>query len=77
VVAQTCIAPHLAHRFSLFRLDHDAPDADYVVAVDERSPWPLASDAEVHDLLAKRVSRGYVVVFDRDGWMVLRRNQRR
>jgi uncharacterized membrane protein len=76
VVAQTCIAPHLSHRRSLFRLDHDAPDADYVVAVDARSAWPLASDAEIHDLLAKRISHGYEVLFDRDGWMVLRRDQR-
>jgi uncharacterized membrane protein len=76
VVAQTCVAPHLAHRLSLFRLDRAAPDADFVVAVDERSAWPLASTAEVHELLADRVRHGYVVLFERDGWVVLR-NQRR
>jgi hypothetical protein len=75
VVAQTCIAPHLAHRRLLFPLDRNAPDADYVVAVDQRSAWPLASTAEVHALLADRVGHGYLVLFDRDGWVVLQRTQ--
>jgi uncharacterized membrane protein len=75
VVAQTCIAPHLAHRRQLFALDRDAPDADYVVAVDQRSAWPLASGAEVRALLADRIAHGYFVLFDRDGWVVLQRNQ--
>jgi uncharacterized membrane protein len=75
VVAQTCIAPHLSHRHSLFTLGADAPDADYVVALAERSAWPLADDAEVRTFVAGRVRRGYVVLFDRDGWVVLQRNQ--
>lgn len=75
VVAQTCIAPHLAHRRLLYPLDRNAPDADYVVAVDQRSAWPLANDAEVHALLAERIGHGYVVLFDRDGWTVLQRTQ--
>jgi uncharacterized membrane protein len=75
VVAQTCIAPHLAHRRLLFPLDRAAPDADFVVAVDQRSAWPLANGAAVQALLADRIGRGYVVLFDRDGWVVLRRTQ--
>jgi len=73
VVAQTCVAPHLSHRSSLFRLDSDAPDADYVIAVRNRSPWPLSSDQEIQKLLAQRFEHGYMVAFAKDGWLVLRR----
>ena len=76
VVAQTCIAPHLSHRDKLFLLDAIAPDADYVVAVDHRSPWPMASFEEIRGVLADRQRRGYVVLFDRDGWVVLGRATR-
>ena len=43
VIAQTAVAPHLTHRKDLFRLDPQAPEADYVIAVPERSPWPNAT----------------------------------
>jgi uncharacterized membrane protein len=76
VVAQTCVAPHLSHRSGLFRLDSDAPDADYVVAVRDRDPWPLVSDQDIQRLLAQRFEQGYVVAFARDGWLVLRRQSR-
>jgi uncharacterized membrane protein len=75
VVAQTCIAPHLSHRTALFPLDSSAPDADYVIAVDERSPWPLSSFLEIRSLLAERRRHGYMVVFDRNGWIVLSRTR--
>ena len=73
VVAQTCVAPHVSHRAALYRLDADAPDADYVIAVDGRSPWPLSSFDEIRELLDERRRRGYSVMFERDGWVVLRR----
>jgi uncharacterized membrane protein len=76
VVAQTCIAPHLSHRDALFRLDAQAPDADYVVAVNERSPWPLSSFDDIRLLLAERQRRGYAVLLDRNGWIVLSRTRR-
>ena len=76
VVAQTAVAPHMAHRRDLFRLDPESPDGDYVIAVPERSPWPNATAAEVHALLAERRRRGYAVIFERDGWVVLRRGGR-
>ena len=75
VVAQTAVAPHLALRKDLFRLDPEAPEADYVIAVDGRSPWPNATAGDVNALLAERRRRGYLVVFERDGWVVLRRAQ--
>ena len=73
VVAQTVVAPHVSHRNDLFRLDPSAPDASYVIAVFERTPWPNASFAEIRALLAARQARGYAVVFERGGWIVLRR----
>ena len=76
VIAQTAVAPHMTHRRDLFRLDPEAPDADYVIAVSERSPWPNATAADVNALLAERRRRGYAVIFERDGWVVLRRASR-
>ena len=76
VVAQTAVAPHMAHRHDLFRLDPQGPDADYVIAVPERSPWPNATAADVRALLGERRRRGYAVIFERDGWVVLRRGGR-
>jgi uncharacterized membrane protein len=73
VVAQTNVAPHLSHRASLYRLDAQAPDADYVIAVDGRSTWPLANFEDIRNLLQERQRGGYRVVFDREGWIVLRR----
>jgi uncharacterized membrane protein len=77
VVAQTNVAPHLSHRTSLYRLDPQAPDTDYVIAVDGRSTWPLANFQEIRNLLQERQRRGYRVVFDREGWIVLERAQSR
>jgi uncharacterized membrane protein len=76
VVAQTCVAPHLSHRNALFPLDTLAPDADYVIAVGERSPWPVSTLEEIRLLLAERQRHGYLVLFDRDGWVVLSRTRR-
>ncbi len=76
VVAQTVVAPHISHRHELFRLDPSAPDASYVIAVFERTPWPNASLADIRALLAARQARGYAVVFERNGWIVLKRADR-
>jgi uncharacterized membrane protein len=75
VVAQTNLTPHLSHRSSLYRLDSEAPDADYVIAVDGRSPWPLANFQDIRSLLDERQRRGYGVVFEREGWIVLQRTR--
>jgi uncharacterized membrane protein len=73
VVAQTNVAAHLSHRVFLYRLDPEAPDADYVIAVAGRSPWPLARFQDVRNLLEERRRGGYRVVFDESGWIVLQR----
>jgi uncharacterized membrane protein len=73
VVAQTNIAPHMSHRFLLYQLAPHAPDADYVIAVEEHDTWPVASFQEIRGLLDERQRQGYRIVFGQDGWIVLRR----
>jgi uncharacterized membrane protein len=73
VVAQTAIAPHLAHRPVIHHLTETAPDADVVIAAAGLSPWPLPDEAALWRLVDARRSRGYVVVFDENGWVVLER----
>ena len=74
VVAQAAVAPHIAHRDDIHILDAAAPDADYVVAAADRSPWPLTTANELTALLRARQAHGYNVVFEREGWIVLRRS---
>ena len=74
VAAQTAIAPHLTHRLEVFKLDSQAPDADYVITAEGLSPWPVGSAADVRRLVEERLARGYVRVFEEDGWTVLRRS---
>jgi hypothetical protein len=72
VVAQTSVAPHLSHRIFLYQLAPDAPPADYVIAVEGRSTWPVATFQGIRALLDERQRLGYRVVFEQDGWIVLR-----
>jgi uncharacterized membrane protein len=73
VVAQTAIAPHLAHRAAIYKADNDAPDADFVIAASGLSPWPLESEAALRAFLDARREAGYSAVFMENGWVVLRR----
>ena len=40
----------------------------------ELNPWPLATNAEMSALVERRQERGYSVFFEREGWLVLRRD---
>jgi uncharacterized membrane protein len=73
VVAQTALLPHLSARRTVFMLEAGAPEADYVVASTHVSPWPAATLEEIAALTEERQRRGYTVVYDEDGWLVLRR----
>jgi uncharacterized membrane protein len=73
VVAQGPIVPHLTHRDAIYVLDGDAPDADFVVAAKGLHPWPLSTIGEVEALLEARKRRGYAIMLEQDGWVVLRR----
>ena len=72
VTAQAAIAPHLAHRDNIRILEAGAPDLEYVIASGNASPWPAATVGEIAAFLRDRLSRGYVIVFDDAGWVVLR-----
>ena len=73
VVAQAAIAPHLSHRSRIFVLSDEAPDADYVIAAAHLNPWPVATGAELMDIVDSRFGDKYSVVYNRDGWRLLRR----
>jgi len=73
VAAQTALLPHLSQRSHIYVLDPAAPDTDFVVSSTHVSPWPMASLAEVSTLTEERRRRGYTVVFERDGWQLLKR----
>lgn len=72
VVAQAAIVPHLSQRESIYILDTVVPRAEYIVTAERLSPWPAATFAELTAGL-DAVAPGYAVVFERDGWRVLRR----
>lgn len=74
VVAQAAVVPHLSNRDQIFMLDAAAPEADFVVAADGLDPWPLGTVKDLRALVDARRLRGYRPVFERDGWVVLRRN---
>ena len=73
VAAQPAIAPRLAHRDGLAMLDGDARDVDWVVASAWLSPWPARNVDELAAWVRRYRERGYRIVFDRNGWIVLTR----
>ena len=75
VVAQTAIVPHLSHRKHLYILDERALDAEYLIACARLSPWPANAYAELAAIVGQRRGRGDAVLFDEDGWIVLRQNR--
>ncbi|HVQ13735.1 MAG TPA: DUF2079 domain-containing protein [Vicinamibacterales bacterium] len=77
VVAQSPIVPHLSHRRDIFMLDSSAPEAAYVVYSNALDPWPHATAEELAAVVAQRFGRGYAVLFERDGWAVLKRESAR
>jgi uncharacterized membrane protein len=73
VVAQAAIASHLTHRDEIYVLDRQAREAEYVIAATHLSPWPAASEHEIKTLVSERRRRGYALLFEQDGWILLRR----
>lgn len=73
VVAQAAIVPHLSQRAQIFVLDAKAPDADYVIASTDLSPWPALNTGDISRLIDERKERGYQPVFEHGGWVVLKR----
>jgi uncharacterized membrane protein len=73
VVAQSPIVPHLSHRRDIFMLDSSAPEAAYVIYSSALDPWPHATAEELASVVDQRFGRGYSVLFEREGWAVLKR----
>jgi uncharacterized membrane protein len=73
VVAQAAVLPHLSQRDRAYLLEPGFPEADFAITSTHLKPWPLANHAELQRLLGARRSGEYGVVFEKDGWRVLRR----
>ena len=78
VVAHSAIAPHLTRRQRIYMLRTEGPnanaDADFVVAApNDLSPWPFSGPEQLRLQMATYVRRGYVTVFEEQGWIVLAR----
>jgi len=75
VTAQVNIAPHLANRRKIYVIypTMSVPDSDYVIASSQVSYSPFATYREIEDYLRGQEEKGYLRVFDRDGWVVLKR----
>lgn len=78
VAAQISIAPHLTHRRHIYVISPpgiEAPPSttSYVIASSQLTPHPFASYAQIENFLAERQGMGYVKIFDRNGWVVLKR----
>jgi uncharacterized membrane protein len=73
VAAQTALLPHLSQRSQIYVLDPAAPDTDFIVSTTHVSPWPMASLAQLSELIDERRRRGYTVEVERDGWQLMRK----
>ncbi len=75
VVAQVNIAPHLTHRRGIYIIypDLPAPEPDYAIASSHVTHYPHESFQEIADYITRLEQKGYVRVFDRNGWVVVKR----
>jgi len=73
VVAQGPILPHLSNRDRVFLLENKETDTEFLVATDRLDPWPLGSLDELRALIDDHRRRGYEAIYERDGWVILRR----
>ena len=76
VAAQIPIAPHLTHRRGIYvihppGIEPVPPGTSYVIASSKLPAQPFASYAQIEAFLAERQEKGYVKVFERNGWVVL------
>lgn len=77
VAAQVNITPHLSHRRGLYVLHptYATPDADYAIVSSHLTHYPYPSFQEIADYIKGLEEKGYVRVFDRNGWIVVKRPQ--
>jgi uncharacterized membrane protein len=75
VAAATQVGPQLLHRDKVimwsFPGDRDYPQTPWVLADVQRASYPFASVAAQQADVQARIAKGYKVVFEDDGWVVL------
>jgi uncharacterized membrane protein len=72
VEATDRLQPHLVDHTNALLLDGDETTATWLVADVARPDWPLSSVTRQRAYVAGREREGWTVVFDRDGFVVLR-----
>jgi uncharacterized membrane protein len=79
VLAQSSLVPHLSHRPIIDMINaksvQAAPTEDYVVVCLMTGYWPLSHQADLLNLLKTRENQGYAVLFNQDGWVVLKKTK--
>jgi hypothetical protein len=73
VTAQDAIAAHLSQRNDIFELKPGAPNSEYVIASEALTTWPNPEFITIKTYLAQQETVGYKRVFEKEGWVVLRR----
>ena len=77
VAAQIPIAPHLTHRCGIYVIHPPGIEpvptgTAYVIASSRLTANPFASYEQIETFLAEQQEKGYVKIFDRNGWVVLK-----
>jgi hypothetical protein len=75
VVAQAAIVPHLSQRDRVYVLDVAAPRAEFVITSRDASPWPAPDQRTIEEWVRRHRDQGYVEIFARHGWTVLRKDR--
>ncbi len=75
VTAQVSIATHLAHRPNIYVMSPilTPPENDYMIASSRVRPYPFESTQALENYVAGQEKKGYVKIFERNGWVVLKR----
>ena len=73
VAAPAAIAAHLSERDRIHILEATVPSTDFIVAHSQVDPWPLPTHDALNQVLNERGARGYRLVYEADGWTVLRK----
>jgi len=72
VEAQNAVAPHVTHRNVVTLLTPLSGNETYIIASIHSSPAPVFTRrTDLQKYLATKETHGYVVVFHRNGWLVL------
>ncbi len=77
VLAQDTIVPHLSHRPNIYMIDVNTlgMDCDYFVACKALPSWPLEGFEPIEKNIGQKLEKGYLKVFEGDGWTVLMRRK--